>query len=154
MASSYPVTDGESETNDAMMVRGAVNAWVYPDSSGLIGKDSHYATIARVLSEYDAFISSLEEGEYYLPIEQRRTALRKEKAAWKKWMEYRTGVSSQLPEPLRSAFDHATRSVCRRKLITLKNRYDCFGYMSADFEASLLPFDCTDEQLKTYQYPY
>lgn len=154
MASSYPVTDGESETNDAMMVRGAVNAWVYPDSSGLIGKDSHYATIARVLSEYDAFISSLEEGEYYLPIEQRRTALRKEKAAWKKWMEYRTGVSSQLPEPLRSAFDHATRSVCRRKLITLKNRYDCFGYMSADFEASLLSFDCTDEQLKTYQYPY
>ncbi len=154
MASSYPVTDGESETNDAMMVRGAVNAWVYPDSSGLIGKDSHYATIARVLSEYDAFICSLEEGEYYLPIEQRRTALRKEKAAWKKWMEYRTGVSSQLPEPLRSAFDHATRSVCRRKLITLKNRYDCFGYMSADFEASLLSFDCTDEQLKTYQYPY
>ena len=154
MASSYPVTYGESETNEALMVRSAVNAWVYPDSSRLIGIDSRYATIARVLDEYDAFSASLEEDELCLPIEQRRAALRKEKTAWKKWMDYRTEVSPRLPEPLRSAFDHATRSICRRKLITLKNRYACFGYFSADFEASLLSFDCTDEQLKTYQYPY
>lgn len=154
MASSYPVTYGESETNEAQMVRSAVNAWVYPDSSRLIGIDSRYATIARVLAEYDTFMNNLEEDdEYYLPIEQRRAALRKEKIAWKKWMDYRTEVSPQLPEPLRSAFDRATRSICRRKLITLKNRYGCFGYMSASFEDSLLPFDCTDEQLKTYQYP-
>ena len=153
MASSYPVTYGESETNEALMFRSAVNAWVYPDSSGLIGIDSRYATIARVLDEYDAFASSFEEDELCLPIEQRRTALRKERAAWKKWMDYRTKVSPQLPESLRSAFDHATRSICRRKLITLKNRYACFGYFSADYEASLLSFDCTDEQLKTYQYP-
>lgn len=153
MASSYPVTYGESETNDAMMVRSTVKAWVYPDSSELIGIDSRYATIARVLDEYDAFSASLEEDELCLPIEQRRAALRKEKAAWKKWMDYRTGITSRLPEPLCSAFDHATRSICRRKLITLKNRYACFGYMSASFKDSLLPFDCTDEQLKTYQYP-
>ena len=153
MASSYPVTYGESETNEALMVRSAVNAWVYPDSSRLIGIDSRHATIACVLDEYDAFSASLEEDELCLPIEQRRAALRKEKAAWKKWMDYRTEVSPQLPEPLRSAFDHATRSICRRKLITLKNRYACFGYFSADFEASLLLFDCTDEQIKTYKYP-
>lgn len=150
MASSYPVTYGESETNEAMMVRSAVNAWVYPDSSGLVGKDSRYATIARVLDEYDAFSASLEEDELCLPIEQRRAALRKEKTAWKKWMDYRTGISSRLPEPLRSAFDHATRSICRRKLITLKNRYNFFGYMSADYEDSLLSFDCTDQQLASY----
>lgn len=154
MASSYPVTYGESETNDALMFRSAVNAWVYPDSTGLIGADSRYATINRVLAEYDNFMNSLEEDdEYYLPVLQRRAALRKERAAWKKWMEYRTKISPQLPEPLRSAFDHATRSICRRKLITLKNRYACFGYMSASFKDSLLPFDCTDEQIKTYKYP-
>lgn len=150
MASSYPVTYGESETNEALMVRSAVNAWVYPDSSELIGIDSRYATIARVLDEYDAFSASLEEDELCLPIEQRRAALRKEKAAWKKWMDYRTGITSRLPEPLCSAFDHATRSICRRKLITLKNRYACFGYMSADYEDSLLSFDCTDQQLASY----
>ena len=154
MASSYPVTYGESETNEAQMVRSAVNAWVYPDSSRLIGIDSRYATIDRVLEEYDTFMNNLEiDDEYYLPIEQRSAALRKEKVAWKKWMDYRTEVSPQLPEPLRSAFDHATRSICRRKLITLKNRYACFGYFSADYEASLLSFDCTDEQIKTYKYP-
>ena len=151
MASSYPVTYGESETNEAQMVRSAVNAWVYPDSSRLIGIDSRYATIDRVLEEYDTFMNNLEiDDEYYLPIEQRSAALRKEKVAWKKWMDYRTEVSPQLPEPLRSAFDHATRSICRRKLITLKNRYGCFGYMSADYEDSLLPFDCTDEQLASF----
>lgn len=150
MASSYPVTYGESETNNAMIVRSAVNAWVYPDSSQLIGPDSRYATIPLVLAEYDAFIKGLEEDELELPVAQRREALLKEKAAWKKWMDFRIEIAPQLPEPYRSAFDHATRSICRRKLITLKNRYECFGYMSDDYFGTLLPFDCTDQELATY----
>jgi hypothetical protein len=150
MASSYPVTYGESETNNAIIVRSAVNAWVYPDSPQLIGPDSRYATIPLVMAEYDAFIKGLEEGELELPVAQRREALLKEKAAWKKWMDFRIEIASQLPEPYRSAFDHATRSICRRKLITLKNRYECFGYMSDDYFSTLLPFDCTDQGLATY----
>ena len=150
MASSYPVTYGESETNNAIIVRSAVNAWVYPDSPQLIGPDSRYATIPLVMAEYDAFIKGLEEGELELPVAQRREALLKEKAAWKKWMDFRIEIASQLPEPYRSAFDHATRSICRRKLITLKNRYECFGYMSDDYFSTLLPFDCTDHELEKY----
>lgn len=149
-ASSYPVEHGESEMNNAMIVRSAVNAWVYPDSTQLIGPDSRYATIPLVLAEYDAFIKELEEGELELPVAQRREALMKEKAAWKKWMDFRIEIAPQLSEPYRSAFDHATRSICRRKLITLKNRYECFGYMSDEYFGTLLPFDCTDQELATY----
>ena len=150
MASSYPVERGESQTYEVMMYRCAVNAWVCPDSTRFLGNGSRYATIPLVLAEYDAFIKGLEEGELELPVAQRREALRKEKVAWKKWMDLRIEMAPKLPEPYRSAFDHATRSICRRKLITLKNRYDCFGYRSDDSFSALLPFDCTDQELATY----
>lgn len=83
---------------------------------------------------------------------QRREALQKEKAAWKQWMDYRAGIAPRLPASFRPAFDHATRAICRRKLIALKNRYQCFGYQSQEFVDELLPFDCSDEQLVAYNY--
>ena len=149
MASSYPVEWGESQTYELMTYRCAVNAWVCPDSTCL-EKDSCYATIPLVLAEYDSFINGLEEGELELPVAQRREALLKEKAAWKKWMDFRIEIAPQLSEPYRSAFDHATRSICRRKLITLKNRYECFGYMSDEYFGTLLPFDCSVQELAKY----
>lgn len=149
--SAYPMALGGSASSDAMIVRFALNAWAYPDSTRLLGTDSRYATNSRVLAEYDAFIAGLEESEYLLPVAQRREALLKEKSAWEQWMALRANISPQLPEPLRSAFNHATRAMCRRKLITLKNRYECFGIMGDDYYESLLSFDCTDEQLASYR---
>lgn len=156
MASSYPVEWGESQTYEVMTYRSAVNAWVYPDSTCLLGTDSRYATVPRVLAEYDTFIAGLvepeDEDDYLLPVAQRREALLKEKAAWKQWMDYRAGIAPRLPASFRPAFDHATRAICRRKLIALKNRYQCFGYQSQEFVDELLPFDCGDEQLAAYNY--
>ena len=83
---------------------------------------------------------------------QRRGALQKETAAWKRWIDYRAGIAPRLPASFRPAFDHATRAICRRKLIALKNRYQCFGYQSQEFVDELLPFDCSDEQLAAYNY--
>ena len=156
MASSYPVEWGESQTYEVMTYRSAVNAWVYPDSTCLLGADSRYATAPRVLAEYDAFIAGLvepeDEEDYLLPVAQRRVALLKEKAAWKQWMDFRAGIAPRLPASFRPAFDHATRAICRRKLIALKNRYQCFGYQSQEFVDELLLFDCSDEQLAAYNY--
>lgn len=156
LGSSYPVEWGESQTYEVMTYRSAVNAWVCPDSTRLLGADSRYATVPCVLAEYDAFIAGLVEPEgeedYLLPVAQRRVALLKEKAAWKQWMVFRAGVAPQLPASIRSAFDRATRAICRRKLIALKNRYQCFGYQSQEFVDELLPFDCSDEQLVAYNY--
>lgn len=156
LGSSYPVEWGESQTYEVMTYWSAVNAWVYPDSTCLLGTDSRYATVPRVLAEYDTFIAGLvepeDEDDYLLPVAQRREALLKEKAAWKQWMDYRAGIAPRLPASFRPAFDHATRAICRRKLIALKNRYQCFGYQSQEFVDELLPFDCSDEQLVAYNY--
>lgn len=91
-----------------------------------------------VLKEYERFAMTFKESEYGYSVAERQRVLTEEKAAWKYWMAQRERVSTLLSGAEKSAYDAATRSLCRGKLILLKNRYNIKNVFCPDYVAEHL----------------
>jgi hypothetical protein len=84
-----------------------------------------------ILREYERFTEVLQTRESVSPEEEevgwkkmQLTNLRKERQTWIAWMDSRERVSALLKGKEKEAFDIATGSLYRDKLIQLKNRYN------------------------------
>lgn len=56
------------------------------------------------------------------------------------------------PRKYRKAYEIAYNNLLHHKLILLKNRYKSFIFAEPKFDEVLLPFNCTDDELKSYDY--
>lgn len=101
-----------------------------------------------ILREYDRFTDVLsvtaEEDEVDWK-KMQLTNLRKERQAWIAWMNARDKVSALLKGKEKEAFEIATGSLYRDKLIQLKNRYNMKGvYCLESIEKNLAQSNWTD----------
>lgn len=102
---------------------------------------------SKVLQEYQHFMDSFEEDECFYPIPERRKALAREMAAWKRWMQSREAVSSLLTGICKDTYDNSTNNVRRWKYIMLKNRYAGYGIIGRETEECLMPYSTPDNEL-------
>ena len=112
-----------------------------------------------ILREYDRFTEvlrvresvSAEEDEVDWK-ETQLTNLRKERQAWLAWMDAREKVSVLLKGKEKEAFDIATGSLYRDKLIQLKNRYNTKGvYCPESVERNLAESNWTDSAILSHK---
>lgn len=101
-----------------------------------------------VYHEYRCFMDSLDEGECYYPVSERRRALERDLETWGKWMNSRRIVSSLLTGPCKYAYDNSTEKIRRHKYIMLKNRYQGYGMTSRDVMECLIPYTASDEEAR------
>ena len=101
----------------------------------------------KVLREYKSFMASFTENEDSYPVHLRTKELTAEMIAWKKWMQSRRSVSSQLTGFVKDAYDNSTNNVRRHKYIMLKNRYQGYGVTSDDVLECLIPYGASDEEM-------
>lgn len=80
-----------------------------------------YDRFSEVLRARESVSSEEDEGDWR---KMQLTNLRKERQTWIVWMEARERVSEMLKGKEKEAFDIATGSLYRHKLIQLKNRYN------------------------------
>ena len=83
-------------------------------------------------------------------ITKMNVALTTEHKEWKKWIEKRESVASQLNGEIKTIYINSTNELKRLKLIQLLNQYKGYGIASNDTWENLLKQDCTDKQLRSY----
>lgn len=83
-------------------------------------------------------------------ITKMNVALTKEQKAWKKWIEKRESVASQLNGEIKTIYLNSTNELKRLKLIQLLNQYNGYGLISNDIQEHILKYDCADNQLRSY----
>lgn len=93
----------------------------------------------------------------YVPLSERYAALDKDEEAWSAFISARNNLSCSLKGKKKKAFDIATNNLKRSKLWLLKNEYRCYSTSASigehdEFYNVLLPFDCSDEELKQYDF--
>ena len=77
-------------------------------------------------------------------------ALTTEHKTWKKWIEKREYIASQLNGEVKSIYINSTNELKRLKLIQLLNQYMGYGVISNDIQEHILKYDCADNQLRSY----
>lgn len=82
--------------------------------------------------------------------ESQRSALRREEAAWVRWMRACEAVTSTLSAKQRTVYEVSLSYVRRCKLISLKNLYQGYGISESDGETLFLPLNCSDAELEAY----
>lgn len=75
---------------------------------------------------------------------------RAEHDAWTQWMKIRYQTSLILPMNLKIIHDNATNCILRKKLLWMKNRYFDFQIIGPSLLESLLPYDCSYEDLLNF----
>ena len=106
-----------------------------------------------VLREYAVFSGRLEEHDFGYPLKERQAALGKEKRAWTDWMAARKDVSARLQGVVKDAFDAATGTLCRSRLVLMKNRYNIDDGFCSDSEVKCLAStDWTDERIIAHDF--
>ena len=101
----------------------------------------------RVVQEYNTFKATQQDNDYQYPVTVRQRALDSEMQLWQKWMRCRDEVSAMLQGFRKKAYDNATNTVRRMKLIMLMNCYESYGPISNDINELLLSYDAPDDSL-------
>lgn len=111
-----------------------------------------------VQEEYKKFEATFEDGEMFeegvvYSAEEKRKAVEVDRQDWNAWMNLREELSTLLSGSVRQAYDEATISIYRHKLIMLKNRYLSGLYLTADEEKAILPYEeSTAEEILSHDF--
>lgn len=85
----------------------------------------------------------MDDVDYNVPLEEKRKALSADRA---RYCELEHVLMSNHIDP------NTLNNIRRDKLIQLKNMYRSFNIAEESFYDVLLPFDCTDEELRAYDF--
>lgn len=91
--------------------------------------------------------------DHYYPLEERLQIVQQEKKAWFELMQRREIVSRQLSGNVKSVYDNATYRLQKQHLIEMKNEFDEYGCLSAEYGELLLTDSCSYEKLLNSKHP-
>jgi len=101
----------------------------------------------------DVIQDTTQFSDCYYPLEERLQIVQQEKKAWFELMQRREIVSRQLSGNVKSVYDNATYRLQKQHLIELKNEFDEYGCLSAEYGELLLTDSCSYEKLLNSKHP-
>lgn len=149
-ASSWDMCVGDALMADVNLRKASLEDFYYLLADGILHyRPEKHRTISPLLveQEYTAFVNSMEDNEYLLPLAERKQALSDEMPYWTAWMKSREEVSASLAGKYKKVYDNATNNLRRMKFIMLRNRYEGYGVVSNDIISCLVPYTIRDKDL-------
>lgn len=123
----------------------AINSKFIPINEKYFEKE--YRLMADIIQDTTQF------SDRYYPFEERLQIVQQEKKAWFELMQRREIVSRQLSGNVKSVYDNATYRLQKQHLIELKNEFDEYGCLSAEYGELLLTDSCSYEKLLNSKHP-
>jgi len=123
----------------------AINSKFIPINEKYFEKE--YRLMADIIQDTTQF------SDRYYPFEERLQIVQQEKKAWFELMQRREIVSRYLSGNVKSVYDNATYRLQKQHLIELKNEFDEYGCLSAEYGKLLLTDSCSYEKLLNSKHP-